>query len=141
MQNDLGSLPSRSTGFARSGCPVGAAGPKVGVLHSERTVPKGPKASRQKQNGVTMTRFLTNLFELAKVSRIVMSGGFRCGAMFRKGDRFSDPPHFLPSSVMVCLRRKPRKYDRKRFFFKNALFCHTKPQNIVLVPWLLWRLI
>ena len=80
LQNDLGSLPSRSAGFARPGCPVGAAGPKVGVLPSERTVPKGPKASRQKQNGVIMTCFLTNRFEIAKVSRIVVSGGFRCGA-------------------------------------------------------------
>ena len=80
LQNDLGSLPSRSTGFARPGCPVAVVGPKVGVLPSERTVPKGPKASRQKQNGVIMTRFLTNRFEVAKVSRIVVSGGFRCGA-------------------------------------------------------------
>ena len=80
LQNDLGSLPSRSAGFARPGCPVGAAGPKVGVLPSERTVPKGPKASREKQNGVFMTRFLTNRFEIAKISRIVVSGGFRCGA-------------------------------------------------------------
>ena len=80
LQNDLRSLPSRSAGFARPGCPVGAAGPKVGVLPRERTVPKGPKASRQKQNGVIMTRFLTNRFEVAKVVTIVVSGGFRCGA-------------------------------------------------------------
>ena len=45
--------------------------------------------------------FLKDLCEVAKVSRIVVSGGFRCGAMFRKGDRFYDPPRFLPSSVMV----------------------------------------
>ena len=80
LQNDLGSLPSRSTGFAGFGCPVGVDGSKVGVLPSERTVPKGPKASRQKQNGVSMTRFLTNRFEIAKVWRIVVSGVFRCGA-------------------------------------------------------------
>ena len=80
MQNDLGSLPSRSTGFAGPWCSVAVAGSKVGVLRSERTVPKGPKASRQKRNGVIMTRFLTNLVEVAKVSRTVMSGGFRCGA-------------------------------------------------------------
>ena len=55
-----------------------------------------------KQKCMIMTFFcLKDLCEVAKVSRIVMSGGFRCGAMFRKGDRFSDPPHFLPSSVMV----------------------------------------
>ena len=80
LQNDLGSLPSRSTGFARPGCPVAVAGPKVGVLPSERTVPKGPKASRQKQNGVIMTRVFENRFEIAKVQRIVMFGAFRCGA-------------------------------------------------------------
>ena len=57
LQNYLESLPSRSRGFAGSGWSVGAAGPKGGVLPSERTVPKGPKASRQKQNGVIMTRF------------------------------------------------------------------------------------
>ena len=80
LQNDLGSLPSRSTGFAGPGCPVAVAGPNVVVLPSERTVPKGPKASRQKQNGVIMTRVFENLFEIAKVSRIVVPGGFRCGA-------------------------------------------------------------
>ena len=80
LQNDLGSLPSRSTGFAGPWCPVAVAGSKVGVLRSERTVPKGPKASRRKQNGVRITRFFTNLFEVAKVWRIVVSGGFRCGA-------------------------------------------------------------
>ena len=63
LQNDLGSLPSRSTGFARPGCPVAVAGPKVGVLPSERTVPKGPKASRQKQNGVIITCFLTRIWD------------------------------------------------------------------------------
>ena len=57
LQNDLGSLPSRSTGFAGPGCQVAVAGSKVGVLPSERAVPKGPKASRQKQNGVIITRF------------------------------------------------------------------------------------
>ena len=66
MQNDLGSLPSRSTGFAGFGCPVGVVGPKVGILPSERDDPKGPKASRQKQNGVSMTRVLTNRLEVAK---------------------------------------------------------------------------
>ena len=84
LQNDLGSLPSRSTGFAGFGRPVGMAGPNVGILlrilPSERDDSKGPKASRQKQNGVVMTRFLTNRFGIAKVSRIVVSGGFRCGA-------------------------------------------------------------
>ena len=57
LQNDLGSLPSRSRGFARSECPVKAAGSKVDVFPSERTVPKGSKASKQKQNGVIMTLF------------------------------------------------------------------------------------
>ena len=56
------------------------AGPNVGILPSERDDPKGPQSKHKKQNGVAMTRFLTNLFEVAKVSRIVVSGGFRCGA-------------------------------------------------------------
>ena len=62
LQNDLGSLPSRSRGFAESGWSVGAAGPKVGVLPSERAVPNGPKASRQEQNGVTITTFVHKTF-------------------------------------------------------------------------------
>ena len=106
LQNYLGSLPSRSTGFAGPGCQVAVAGPKVGVLPSERTVPKGPKVSRQKQNGVIITRFLTNRFEVAKVSRIVVSGGFRCGAcwwLFGGALLLLD---FIVGSVIVCLRLK-----------------------------------
>ena len=106
LQNDLGSLPSRSTGFAGFGCPVGVAGSKVGVLPSERTVPKGPKASRQKQNGVIMTRFLTNRFEVAKVSRIVVSGGFRCGACWWLLGGPLLLLDFIVGSVVLCLPRK-----------------------------------
>ena len=105
-QNDSGSMPSRSTGFAGPGCPVAVGGPKVGVLPSERTVPKGPKASRQKQNGVTMTRFLTNLFDVAKVRRIVVSGGFRCGASWGLLAGVLLLCDFIIGSVLVCLRRK-----------------------------------
>ena len=44
LQNDLGSLPSRSTGFAGFGRPVGGAGPNVAILPSERDDPKGPQS-------------------------------------------------------------------------------------------------
>ena len=104
LQNDLGSLPSRSTGFAGFGRPV--AGPNVGILPSERDDPKGPKASRQKQNGVSMTRFLTNRFEVAKVLKIVLSGGFRCGACWWLVAGTVLLWDFLIAFVIVCLRRK-----------------------------------
>ena len=106
LQTDLGSLPSMSRGFAGFGRPVGVAGPKVGVLPSERTVPKGPKASRQKQNVVIKTRFLTNRFEVAKVSRIVVSGGFRCGACWWLVAGTVLLCDFIVGSVVLCLRRK-----------------------------------
>ena len=50
LQNDLGSLPSRSTGFAGFGRPVGVAGPKVRILLSERDDPKGPQSKHEKKN-------------------------------------------------------------------------------------------
>ena len=79
LQNDLGSLPSRSTGFAGFGRPVRVAGPNVAILPSERDDPKVPQSKHKQKDGVSMTRFLTNRFEIAKVSRIVVSGGVRCG--------------------------------------------------------------
>ena len=48
LQNDLGSLPSRSTGFAGFGRPVGVAGPKGGILPSERDDPKGPQSKHRR---------------------------------------------------------------------------------------------
>ena len=116
LQNDLGSLPSRSTGFAGPWCPVAVAGSKVGVLRSERTVPKGSKASRQKQNGVSMTRFLPNRFEIAKVSRTVLSGGFRCGACWWLVAGTVLLFDFIVGSVVLCLRRKTAHVWSETFF-------------------------
>ena len=105
MQNYLESLPSRSRGFAGSGWSVGAAGPKVGVLPSEQTAPKGPKGSRQKQNGVIMTRFLKNRFEPRKSIENCSVWWFslRCVLLVAGTVLLFD---FIVGSVLLCLRRK-----------------------------------
>ena len=48
LQNDLGSLPSRSTGFAGFERPVGVAGTHGVILPSERDDPKGPQSKHKK---------------------------------------------------------------------------------------------
>ena len=48
LQNDLGSLPGRSRGFAGFGHPVGVPGPNVGILPCERDDPKGPQSNHKK---------------------------------------------------------------------------------------------
>ena len=77
LQNDLGSLPSRSTGFARPGCPVGAAGPNVGVLPGGRNVSKSLQSNQTKQNRRGHNNLSTNIYGNANMSRIVTSGGFQ----------------------------------------------------------------
>ena len=121
LQNDFGSLPSRSTSFAGPGCPVAVAGPKVSVLPSERTVPKGSKASRQKQNGVIITRFLTNRFDVEKMPRIVVSGGFRCGACWWLVAGTVLLCDFIIGSVLVCVRRKTAHVSSEPVFQQECL--------------------
>ena len=54
----MGSLPSRSTGFAGFGHPVEVAGPNVANLPSEHDDPKAPQSKHNKNIGVVMARFL-----------------------------------------------------------------------------------
>ena len=56
---------------------MATAGPKVGFFTSERDDSEGPQSSQTKRNRHGHNTFPTNISEIAKVSRIVASGGFQ----------------------------------------------------------------
>ena len=70
------SMSDRSRGFSGCGHTVGVAGPKVWILLSERDIPKGHQSKQTKNNRCGHDTFSKHLFEIAKVSRHVASGGF-----------------------------------------------------------------
>ena len=125
LQNDLGSLPRRSRGFAGFGCPVGVAGPNVAIVPSEHDDPKGPQSKHKETNGVIMTRVFEFFFEIAKVSRIVVSGGFRCGACWWLLGGTPLLCDFIIGSVIVYLRRKTAHVWSKTVFLTRMPFSAT----------------
>jgi hypothetical protein len=54
LRNDLGSLPSRSRGFAGFAHPMGVAGSNVRVLPNQRDDPKGLQSKYKEPIGVVI---------------------------------------------------------------------------------------
>ena len=65
-----------------------------------------------------MTRFLKHLFKIAKLSRIAVFGGFRCGASLWFFEMFRFRCHFMCTAVIVDYIEKPRMYDLYALIFK-----------------------
>ena len=126
MQNYLGSLPSRSRGFAGFGRPVRVAGPKVGILSSERDDPKGPQSKHKKKKRRCHDTFLNKEFWNHKSNENYSVWWFSLRAVLVT---FGGDSARMPLYVQVCNSLTVSK-NRARIIengFLRRMLCFTTP--------------